>query len=174
MVLTRRSSRLRSHTGEVSFPGGRLDPGEAPLAAALREAREEVGLEPATVEVLGQLVAAVDVRQPVADHAVRRPALPGRPVLHPNPAEVERAFAVTLAELADPEVYREELWDLPVTARNGRCTSSSWSATPSGGPRRACCGSCWTWWSTGAQPDGARADADTEPGGASRYRRCRQ
>jgi hypothetical protein len=40
-------------------------------------------------------------------------ALPGRPALHPNPAEVERAFTVPLVELTDPEVYREELWVFP-------------------------------------------------------------
>jgi hypothetical protein len=40
-------------------------------------------------------------------------ALPGRPLLRPNPAEVERAFTVTLSELSDPEVYREEIWTYP-------------------------------------------------------------
>ena len=55
MVLTRRAAHLRTHTGEVSFPGGRLDPGETPEAGALREAAEEVGLDPAAVEVVGRL-----------------------------------------------------------------------------------------------------------------------
>src|SRR5690242_16816243 len=50
VVLTRRSSNLRAHTGEVSFPGGRLDPGEEPVSAALREATEEVGLDPNNAE----------------------------------------------------------------------------------------------------------------------------
>lgn len=112
VLLTRRSSRLRSHTGEVSFPGGRLDPGEAPIAAALREASEEVGLDPATVDIVGQLSPL----STFSSQALITPfvgVLPGRPVLHPNPAEVAHAFDVSLAELASDGVYREELWELP-------------------------------------------------------------
>ena len=55
VLLTRRSWELRHHRGEVSFPGGRLDPGETPVDAALREAHEEVGLDPAGVWVRGEL-----------------------------------------------------------------------------------------------------------------------
>src|SRR3954452_4179112 len=55
VILTRRAAHLRHHTGEVSFPGGRLDEGEEALVAALREASEEIGLDPAQVEILGQL-----------------------------------------------------------------------------------------------------------------------
>jgi 8-oxo-dGTP pyrophosphatase MutT (NUDIX family) len=113
VVLTRRSARLRSHTGEVSFPGGRLEDGEAPLAAALREATEEIGLEPATVEILGQLSPL----STFTNRALITPfvgALPARPALHPNPLEVERAFDVPLAGLVAEGVYRSELWELPV------------------------------------------------------------
>jgi 8-oxo-dGTP pyrophosphatase MutT (NUDIX family) len=112
VVLTRRSSQLRSHTGEVSFPGGRLDDGEAPLAAALREATEEIGLDPAGVEILGQLSPCWTV----VSRSFITPfvgALRGRPALQPNPDEVERAFDVSLAELAGDGVYRAELWELP-------------------------------------------------------------
>jgi 8-oxo-dGTP pyrophosphatase MutT (NUDIX family) len=56
LVLTRRRSDLRSHAGEISFPGGRLDPGDADLSAtALREAEEEIGLARDSVQLLGQL-----------------------------------------------------------------------------------------------------------------------
>ena len=55
VLLTRRSTALRNHAGEISFPGGRIDPGETEVAAALREANEEVGLDPAAVEVIGEL-----------------------------------------------------------------------------------------------------------------------
>jgi len=56
VVLTRRRSDLRRHAGEISFPGGRMDPGDADLAAtALREAEEEIGLAPEAVELLGPL-----------------------------------------------------------------------------------------------------------------------
>ena len=53
VVLTERSETLRSHASQVSFPGGRLDPGEGPEDAALRETWEEVGIDPADVEVVG-------------------------------------------------------------------------------------------------------------------------
>ena len=53
VLLTRRADTLASHTGQIAFPGGRLDPGETAVAAALREAFEEIALAPETVEVLG-------------------------------------------------------------------------------------------------------------------------
>jgi 8-oxo-dGTP pyrophosphatase MutT (NUDIX family) len=112
VVLTRRSSRLRSHTHQVSFPGGRIDPGERPLDAALREAREEVGIDPATVEVFGELSKLQTVTNP-APITPFVAQLPARPLLRPNPAEVERAFSVQLVELTLPEVYREEVWTFP-------------------------------------------------------------
>jgi 8-oxo-dGTP pyrophosphatase MutT (NUDIX family) len=110
VILTRRSDRLRSHTGEVSFPGGRLEPDEAPLAAALREAGEEVGLVAEDVEILGQLepLATLSSRSGITPFVG---VLPARPVLHPNPHEVEHAFDVALVELLDDAVYREERWD---------------------------------------------------------------
>ena len=53
VIFTRRSDTLRSHTGQVALPGGRCDPGETPWATALREAEEEIGLDPALVSVAG-------------------------------------------------------------------------------------------------------------------------
>jgi 8-oxo-dGTP pyrophosphatase MutT (NUDIX family) len=112
VVLTRRSTRLRSHTGEVSFPGGRLDQGETAVSAALREADEEVGIPPSTVEIIGRL-------SPLATMTSRSAIVPfvgvlrQRPVLHPNPAEVDRAFSVPLSELMAPGVYHEERWGFP-------------------------------------------------------------
>jgi 8-oxo-dGTP pyrophosphatase MutT (NUDIX family) len=53
LLLTQRADRMRRHAGQIAFPGGRCDPGETPWAAALREAREEVGLDPSLVEIAG-------------------------------------------------------------------------------------------------------------------------
>ena len=55
ILLTKRTSHLAKHAGQVSFPGGRIDPGEEPLNTALRETEEEIGLPRARVEILGRL-----------------------------------------------------------------------------------------------------------------------
>ena len=112
VILTRRAAHLRSHTGQVAFPGGRLEPGEDAVAGALREAHEEIGLDPGKVEVLGQLAPLATVSSgsritPFVGAVGRRPRL------SPSPAEVARIFDVSLAELVTDEVYREERWDLP-------------------------------------------------------------
>lgn len=114
VVLTRRAANLRSHRHEVSFPGGRLEPGEVPEVGAGREAAEEVGLDPGALHVVGRLsplvtVSSMNLIVPVVA------ALAGRPVLTPNPAEVARVFDVSLAELAADGVFREERW--PVRGR---------------------------------------------------------
>ena len=117
VLLTRRSSELAAHRGEVAFPGGRQDPGEDLLAAALREAREEIGLASDQVRVLGELdrLATVATRFVVAPFVGE---LDGRPVTSPNPAEIERVFDVDVAELLDDGVFREEIWELPMGPRD--------------------------------------------------------
>ena len=109
VVLTRRSSALRSHTSEVSFPGGQADVGETLVDAALREAWEEVALDPASVEV----AAALGSLTTVSSNALITPfvgILPGRPVLSANPFEVDRVFDVALADLLVDGVHHSELW----------------------------------------------------------------
>jgi 8-oxo-dGTP pyrophosphatase MutT (NUDIX family) len=109
VILTRRSSNLRSHTGEVSFPGGRIDADETPVQAALREAHEEIGLDPASVELIGSLAPLTTMSRSSAITPFVG-LLPDRPDLKPNPAEVELAFDVSLAELLADDVFEEEIW----------------------------------------------------------------
>lgn len=110
LLLTRRATGLRSHSGEVSFPGGRRDAGETLLEAALREAAEEVALDIASAEVLGEL----DHLMTITSGSYIVPfvaALPGRPTgLRPNPGEVDAVLFVPFDELLLDEVYREERW----------------------------------------------------------------
>ena len=116
VVLTRRSWDLRTHRGEVSFPGGRAEPGEDHLTTALREANEEIGLDPAAVEPLGELDHLTTVTRRA--YIVPVVGLIHGPIeLRPNPAEVAAVLEVPLAELMDPEVFREERWGPPELAR---------------------------------------------------------
>jgi 8-oxo-dGTP pyrophosphatase MutT (NUDIX family) len=109
VVLTRRSAYLRSHRGEVSFPGGRLDAGETEEEGALREAAEEIGLDPGSVEVVGRLSAVTTFSSGSTITPVVG-LLPGRPDLVASPTEVEHLFDVALRDLAEPEIFREEWW----------------------------------------------------------------
>jgi mutator protein MutT len=116
VLLTRRSMDLRHHRGEISFPGGRVDPGETPLQAALREAHEEVGLEPAAVEVFGELAHLNTVVS--LSYIVPVVGLVAEPVmLQPTSPEVERVFWLPLAELVRPDTYRSERWGHAPTER---------------------------------------------------------
>jgi 8-oxo-dGTP pyrophosphatase MutT (NUDIX family) len=115
VILTVRSDQLRSHRGEVAFPGGRLDEGEGIVDAALREAYEEVGIRPEAVTVIGELttmptISSDTVMAPVVG------ALDRRPQMTANPGEVARVFDVALADLAAGGVFHEEWWPAPERA----------------------------------------------------------
>lgn len=103
LLLTERAHTMRSHPGQISFPGGSLDPGEDALAAALREAEEETGLDPAGIEVFAELPA---LYLPPSNFSVtpilgywREPV----PLEVVNPEEVHAVYLEPIAELLDPE-----------------------------------------------------------------------
>jgi 8-oxo-dGTP pyrophosphatase MutT (NUDIX family) len=119
VVLTRRSEGLRTHSGEVSFPGGRQDDGESLWETALREAHEEVGLDPGSVCPIGQL----DRLRTVSSGSAIVPfvaSLDGPPDLAANPHEVDEILRVSVDELLLDEVWREELWRWPDSDEEGR------------------------------------------------------
>jgi 8-oxo-dGTP pyrophosphatase MutT (NUDIX family) len=105
LILTQRPSGMRSHPGQVAFPGGKIDAGEDAVTAALREAHEELALDPARVRVIGttdryQTGTGFDVT-PVL--GVVPPDLP----LVPNPGEVESWFEAPLRVMLEREHWAE-------------------------------------------------------------------
>ena len=109
VVLTRRSFSLRSHRGEIAFPGGRSDDDETPVDTALREAREEVGLESSLVTTVGWLSPIITFASGSAIWPVVA-TLTKRPQLTADPAEVERVFTTPLSALLEDGAFLEERW----------------------------------------------------------------
>jgi 8-oxo-dGTP pyrophosphatase MutT (NUDIX family) len=114
LILTRRSSTLREHGGEIAFPGGRSDEGETPIETALRETQEEVGISPSAVTVMGTL-------SPLVTFAFQSSIFPvvgflhEPPVMVTDPAEVELAFSVALSDLLAEGAFLEERWHRSVS-----------------------------------------------------------
>jgi 8-oxo-dGTP pyrophosphatase MutT (NUDIX family) len=109
VLFTRRADTLRRHTGQIAFPGGRSDPGETPWETALREAEEEIGLDPGHVTIAGlcpryQTRTGFDIT-PVVGFV--RPGF----VLNPNPAEVADVFETPFAFLMDPANHERRFRD---------------------------------------------------------------
>ncbi len=112
VVFIKRPETMSTHKGEIAYPGGKFDPAvDANLRdTALREAREEIGLDPAVVEIVARI-------EGVATAASRFTITPfvgflARRAEHlPNPAEVVRVLEVPLSDLFDSSIYHEERWD---------------------------------------------------------------
>lgn len=113
VLFTERAAHLKDHAGQISFPGGRIaERGETAVEAALREAREEIGLEPAAVEVLGALddflTGTGFLITPVVGYVAG-----GAFVASPDPSEVASVFEVPLDFICEPAsivaTYRDRL-----------------------------------------------------------------
>ena len=111
VIFTKRTSQLKAHSGQVSFPGGRAEPEDpTPEFTALREAQEEIGLAAERVEVLARLP---DYHTRTGFRVTPVVALVTAPVeLVPDPREVEEVFEVPLAFLLDPANHRRETREL--------------------------------------------------------------
>lgn len=110
VVLTRRTAHLRSHAGQISFPGGRLEEGDASAAmAALREAEEEIGLPASAVRVVAQM----GQYQTITGYAVTPVlgVLTQPVVFQPSPDEVDEVFTLPLSLALDARQYERHYYE---------------------------------------------------------------
>lgn len=132
VLFTERAAHLKDHAGQISFPGGRIGAGESAIDAALRETREEIGLPPAEVEVLGLLDEFLTgtgfLIRPVVGYVGQ-----GAFVATPDPTEVAGVFEVPLDVILDPArvttTYRERLGTRFLTYELQHAGYRIWGAT---------------------------------------------
>ena len=106
MLLLHRPSNMRAHPGQIAFPGGKIDPGESPTEAALREAHEELGIDAAQVRVIG----TGDVYRTHSGFEIT-PVLgvvPPDIKITPNPMEVAQWFEAPVAHVLDPANHEQQ------------------------------------------------------------------
>lgn len=112
LLFTRRNAALPEHSGQVSFPGGRADPGDiSPVQTALRETQEEIGLHPNDVRILGQMRPYRTVTNYRVTPVVG--VIPWPYPLRPAQDEVSRIFTIPLSWLAEEANYEVRLRELP-------------------------------------------------------------
>ncbi len=113
LVLTRRREDLNNHAGQISFPGGKHEMDESLQETAVREAHEEIGINPTALTILGKLTplyilpSDFEVHPTVAWYANGQ-----RPTFHPSDDEVAEILEVPLRHLLQPENRAEEIWNL--------------------------------------------------------------
>ncbi len=124
VLLTRRADTLRSHTGQVAFPGGRCDPGETPWETALREAEEEIGLDPAHVDLVG---LSTPYRTAVTGYQITPVVgfVSPKLSLTPNPHEVADIFETPFGFLMDPNNLEQQERETPAGERR-RFYAATW------------------------------------------------
>ncbi|MDH3499432.1 MAG: CoA pyrophosphatase, partial [Acidimicrobiia bacterium] len=110
LILTKRPMHMPTHAGDLAFPGGKPLAGETPVDTALREAHEEVGIPPASVDVIGYLpeihtVSYTKMVVPVVG------SLHDVPDLHPDPGEVEKVLLPDVDRFRESHRWRIEYWD---------------------------------------------------------------
>jgi 8-oxo-dGTP pyrophosphatase MutT (NUDIX family) len=124
VILTKRSSRLKHHPGQIAFPGGKQEPVDrSPEDAALRESHEEIRLDPGNVEVLGRLPGHRTISGFIVTPIVGRVRAPFVPI--PEAGEVDEVFEVPLAHVTDPAMFQ-------VQSRHWRGVDRRYYAVPWG------------------------------------------
>jgi 8-oxo-dGTP pyrophosphatase MutT (NUDIX family) len=111
ILLIKRTEHVKTHQGEIAFPGGTWHPGDAnPIATALREAHEEIGIHPEDVEVLGEL----DDTSTATSNFLITPVVGLIPASYPfqiNTGEIAGLLSLPLEILRDPQAFQEETWE---------------------------------------------------------------
>ena len=108
LLFTKRSEELNHHAGEISFPGGVCNPEEHPRETALRETWEEIGIDPAQIEIIGPLDDVYSIHHYKVSPYIG--FISGIPELTLNRSEIDRIIEVPVSHLLDPSCFRIEEW----------------------------------------------------------------